>query len=138
MGLKIGSERNQWLAQLTRYGLVGAASALIYTILYLALAELALPDGWAVAAVPPAFLAAASFGYVAHSGWSFRGHGSSDPGPRRQLKFLIVQGGGMVLNAAFTWIVTSPMDQPNWAALIPCGLITPLLTYWLQRRWVFG
>lgn len=134
----IGTQRNRWLGQLTRYGFVGAASALIYTILYLALAELALPDGWAVAAVPPAFLAAASFGYFAHSEWSFRGHGRSEPGRRRQLRFLLVQGGGMALNAAFTWTATGPMDQPNWAALIPCGLVTPLLTYFLQRRWVFG
>ena len=59
-------------------------------------------------------------------------------GRRRQFKFLLVQGGGMALNAAFTWIVTSPMDQPNWVTLIPCGLVSPLLTYWLQRRWVFG
>ena len=134
----IGSQRNRWIGQLTRYGFVGAASALIYTAIYLALAYLVLPDGWAVAAVPPAFLSAAGFGYVAHSEWSFRGHGRSEPGRRRQLKFLLVQGGGMALNAAFTWILTGPLDQPEWVALIPCGLVTPLLTYWFQRRWVFG
>lgn len=126
------------IGQLIRYGFAGAASALIYSIVYLGLAEFALPDGWAVAAVPPAFLAAVTFGYVAHSEWSFRGHGDRAPGSRRRLKFLIVQGGGMALNAAFTWIVTSPLNQPNWVALIPCGMITPLATFWLQRRWVFG
>ena len=125
-------------AQLIRYGFAGAVSALIYSILYLALAYYVLPDGWAVAAVPPAFLAAVSFGYVAHSEWSFRGHGDRDDGAHRRFKFVTVQSGGMALNAAFTWILTGPLHQPNWVALIPCGLVTPLITFWLQRRWVFG
>ncbi len=126
------------LGQLIRYGFAGAASALIYSAIYLALAYLVLPEGYAAAAVPPAFLATVGFGYVAHSEWSFRGHGARDHGRRRRLRFLIVQGGGMALNAAFTWILTVPLHQPSWLALIPCGVVTPLVTFRLQRRWVFG
>jgi putative flippase GtrA len=107
------------IGQLIRYGFAGAASALIYSAVYLALAYWVLPDGWAVTAVPPAFLAAASFGYVAHSRWSFRGHGTREPGSRRGLKFLVAQGAGMALNAAFTWLVTIPCTRRTGSPSYP-------------------
>jgi putative flippase GtrA len=123
--------------QLIRYAMAGGASALIYSAIYLFLADYVLPRGWAVAAVPPAFFAAAGIGFFLHSGWSFRGHGTREPGQRQRLRFLIVQGAGLAMNAAFTWTLTGLLHQPNWLALVPCGVVTPLATFWLQRQWVF-
>jgi putative flippase GtrA len=126
------------VGQLVRFGVVGAISTVIYALVYLPLADFVLAQGWAVVAVPPAFLAAAAVGFVLHSGWSFRGHGSRDRSGRQHLKFLLVQGFGMLLNMAFTWVLTGPLGQPTWTPLIPVVLVTPLATFALYRLWVFA
>lgn len=125
------------LGQLIRFGIVGAISTVIYAAVYLPLADLVLPRGWAVVAVPPAFLIAAACGFVLHSGWSFKGHGTRDPSGRQHVKFLLVQGFGMLLNMTFTWVLTGPLDQPTWVPLIPVVVVTPLATFALNRQWVF-
>ncbi|MEI9927268.1 MAG: GtrA family protein [Sphingomonas sp.] len=126
------------LGQLIRFGIVGAISTLIYSAVYLPLADYVLPPGWAVAAVPPAFLVAAACGFFMHSAWSFKGHGSRDPSGRQHVKFLLVQGFGMLLTSVFTWVLTVPLHGANWWPLIPAVLVTPLVTFSLNRRWVFG
>ncbi|MGN6620678.1 MAG: GtrA family protein [Sphingomonas sp.] len=126
------------IGQLIRFGIVGAISTVIYAIVYLPLADHVLPRGWAVGAVPPAFLAAAAVGFVLHSGWSFKGHGSRDPSGRQHIKFLLVQGFGMLLNMAFTWVLTGPLHQATSVPLIPVVLVTPFATFALNRQWVFA
>lgn len=126
------------LGQLIRFGIAGVISTLIYSAVYLPLADHVLPKGWAVAAVPPAFLAAAICGFFLHSAWSFKGHGSRDSSGRQHLKFLLVQSFGMLLNAIFTWGITVPLHGANWVALVPAIFVTPLVTFWINRQWVFG
>ena len=77
-------------------------------------------------------------GFVLHSGWSFKGHGSRDPSGRQHIKFLLVQGFGMLLNMAFTWVLTGPLHQATWVPLIPVVLVTPFATFALNRQWVFA
>ena len=125
------------LGQLVRFGIVGLISTAIYSAVYLPLAY-ALPKGWAVAAVPPAFLVAVICGFFMHSGWSFRGHGTRDNSGRQHAKFLVVQGFGLVLNSLFTWVITGPLHGANWVPLIPVITVTPLATFALNRQWVFG
>ena len=110
---------------------------MVYSAIFLGLAAL-LPRSWAVAAVPPAFLAAAALGFLLHRRWSFRKSGPAAPVHGRADRFFVVQGGGMILNAFFTWAITGPLHGPTWLALIPCGTVTPLATYAIHRRWVFG
>lgn len=86
----------------------------------------------------PRFLVAVIVGFFLHSAWSFRGHGTRDSSGRQHLKFLVVQGFGLALNALFTWIVTGLMHQQPWVALIPVVTITPIATFALNRQWVFG
>ena len=126
------------LSQLIRFAIVGGISTVIYAAVYLPLADFLLPRRWAVAAVPPAFLVAAACGFVMHSAWSFKGHGSRDNSGRQHAKFLAVQGSGMLLNMAFTWILTGALHQPTWTPLIPVVLVTPLATFALNRQWVFA
>ena len=120
--------------QLVRFGLVGGLSTVVYAIIYWPLATYVIHP---VLAVVVAFVVAASVGYVLHSGWSFRGHGRRETG-RTQLKFVLVQGFGMLLNAIFTWILTGPVGGPTWWPLVPAVLVTPFATFALNRRWVFG
>ena len=126
------------LGQLVRFGIAGVISTLIYSAVYLPLADYVLPKGWAVAAVPPAFLVAVVCGFFMHSFWSFKGHGTRENSGRQHLKFLLVQGFGLVLNTFFTWVLTGPLHSPNWVPLIPVVLVTPIATFALNRQWVFS
>ena len=120
--------------QLVRFGLVGGLSTVVYAVIYWPLATYVIHP---VLAVVVAFVVAASVGYVLHSGWSFKGHGRRETG-RTQLKFVLVQGFGMLLNAIFTWVLTGPVGGPTWWPLVPAVLVTPFATFALNRRWVFG
>lgn len=134
--MKGDSAASGLMGQMVRFGMVGGLSTLLYAVIYWPLATYVVPP---VAAVVIAFLVAVSIGYVLNSRWSFRGYGQRDTEGRTGAKFLIVQSGGMVLNAAFTWILTGPLFQgPTWWPLIPAILVTPFFTFILNRHWVFG
>ena len=123
------------LGQLFRFGLVGGLLTLLYGAIYWPLATYVVHP---VLAVVIAFAVAVTVGYILHSRWSFKGHDAPETG-RTQAKFLTVQSFGMVLNAAFTWILTGPLFHgPTWWPLVPAVLITPFATFVLQRYWVFG
>lgn len=120
--------------QLVRFALVGFFLAGIYSAIYWYLATFVMPP---VLAVAFAFLVAVSIGFVLHSRWSFKGHGKRED-RRMKIKFLAVQSSGFVLNEAFTWILTGPMNGPTWWPLVPAIFVTPLATYVLNRKLVFG
>lgn len=123
--------------QLFRFLIAGGLSTLIYTAVYLPLATWVFAREQAVLAVPFAFAAAVSAGYFLHANWSFRGHGARDRRGLRQAKFVGVQGAGLALHALITWIVTGPLGQPAWVPLIPGLLVVPIVTFFLNRQWVF-
>lgn len=129
------------VGQLVRFGVAGGISSVIYSVVYLGCADWLFPRRWAwaaTAAVPPAFLIAAGCGFVLHSKWSFKGHGTRDPGGRQQLRFLIVQAGGMALNMIYAWGLSTQFGLPNWVPLVPAILVTPFVTFFFQRQWVFA
>ena len=121
--------------QLVRFGIVGGSSTVLYAIVYWPLATYVMLP---VLAVFVAFAVAVCFGYVLHSRWSFRDHGR-ERDARVQTRFLLVQAVGMVLNAVFTWILTGPLVHgPTWWPLVPAVIVTPLVTFVLNRQWVFA
>ena len=120
--------------QLVRFALVGFFLAGIYSAIYWYLATFVIPP---VLAVVIAFLVAVSIGFVLHSRWSFKGHGKRED-RRMKIKFLAVQSSGFLLNEAFTFILTGPMNGPTWWPLVPAIFVTPLATYVLNRQLVFG
>ena len=134
--MKLRSAVPPLFGQLVRFGLVGAFSTLVYAVVYWPLATYVIHPMLAVLA---AFAVAVSVGYLLHSRWSFKGHGKPEGSTETQTKFLLVQSAGLVLNAAFTWVLTGPlMDGPTWWPLVPAVLVTPLVTFALNRWWVFG
>ena len=133
--MKLRSAVPPLFGQLVRFGLVGAFSTVVYAIVYWPLATFVIHP---VLAVLAGFAVAVSVGYLLHSRWSFKGHGKREGSPETQSKFLLVQSAGMVLNAAFTWVLTGPLAGPTWWPLVPAVLITPLVTFALNRWWVFG
>lgn len=124
--------------QVIRFGLVGGFVTGLYVLVYSPLAslELASPQianlaGYVVAMVT---------GYVLHSRWSFRGHGSRDNAARTTGRFFIVSLISLALNALFVFVLTDSLmlDGPWWWPLIPILFVTPLVTFTLNRQWVFG
>ena len=132
------------VGQLVRFGITGVALTLFYAAIYWPLATYGhrlVPLGqgavWPLVAVVIAFLVATAAGNVAHSRISFRGHGTRSR--RTAHRFFLVQLFGFALNAGFTWLLTGPvMHGPTWWPLVPATFVTPLATFWLQRRWVFA
>ena len=57
--------------------------------------------------------------------------------PPAEVKFLLVQLSGFVLNEVFTWVLTGPMHGPTWWPLVPAIFVTPLATFALNRQLVF-
>jgi putative flippase GtrA len=121
------------IGQLARFAIVGLFLAAIYSAVYWYLATYVMAP---VLAVLIAFLVSVTIGFGLHSRWSFRGHGAHED-RRMKIKFLLVQASGLLLNEAFTWVLTDPMHGPTWWPLIPAIFVTPFATFLLNRQWVF-
>ncbi|WP_374943811.1 GtrA family protein [Sphingomonas sp.] len=123
------------LGQLVRFGVTGVAVTLFYAAIYWPLATFVMNPNLAVLV---AFVLATVVGRFAHGAVSFKGHGSRDRSTA--VKFLVVQGFGFLLNQGFTWaLVTGPfLHGPTWWPLVPAVFLVPLVTFGLQRNWVFA
>lgn len=127
------------LGQLIRFGIAGGIATIVYSVVYLPLAYRVFGARHAVFAVPFAFAVAVTVGFILHSGWSFKGHGVRENSGRQHAKFVIVQAFGLLLNLAFTWIITGPLFHgPAWVPLVPAVTVIPVATFTLNRQWVFG
>jgi putative flippase GtrA len=113
------------LGQIIRFGVAGGLSTVIYSAVYLPLSLYVFDREHAVYAVPFAFLVAVAAGYFLHSRWSFKGHGTRDPGAKQQVQFVI------------TWFGTAVLGYPAWAPLLPAILLATALTFFLNRQLVF-
>jgi putative flippase GtrA len=124
------------LVQIIRFGLVGGFVTALGAAAY-----------WVPATffgVPPllanvvGYVVAAGIGYVLHSRVSFRGHGSRDNTAQRTGRFLIVSLISLGLNSAFVWLLTGILHGPTWWPVVPMLFATPLVTFVLNRQWVFA
>jgi putative flippase GtrA len=120
--------------QLVRFAVTGGAMTAFYAAVYWPLATYVMNPNLAVVI---AFLAATVIGRFAHGAVSFRGYGTRTA--RTARRFFLVQLFGFVLQQLFTWVlVTGPFFHgPTWWPLVPAVSVVPLLTFWLQRNWVF-
>ena len=129
------ARRSETFGQLIRFGLVGGFVTALGAAAYLVAA---------LAGVAPllanvlAYVVAMASGYVLHSRVSFRGHGSRDNPAQRTLRFVTVSLISFGLNSLFVWTMTEPFALPVWTPVIPMLFVTPLVTFTLNRRWVFA
>ena len=79
-----------------------------------------------------------ALGYVLHSRFSFRGHGERDRPAVRTVRFFTVNTSGFLANQFFIWLLVKQLGGPLWWPVIPIVFVTPLLTFALNRRWVFA
>ena len=129
------ARRSEVLGQLIRFGLVGGFVTALGAGAYLVAA---------LAGVAPllanvvAYAVAMATGYVLHSKVSFRGHGSRDNPAQRTVRFVTVSLISFALNSLFVWTMTAPLGWPVWTPVVPMLFVTPLVTFTLNRRWVFA
>jgi putative flippase GtrA len=142
-------DRRAWLRetfwQLVRFALTGGAATAFYTIVYWPIATfggqwwpLEHRSVWPIIGNVLGYLVAMLSGYVMHSRWSFRGQGERDNLARTGGRFFVVSLVSFAMNTFFVWLLTGPLHGPTWWPLVPILFVTPLVTFGLNRFWVFA
>lgn len=83
-----------------------------------------------------AYVVAVATGYVMHSKWSFRGHGGQRTHSTK-LRFAAVSLISYALNSFWVWLLFAHLDLGRAAPIVPMLFVTPVVTFVLNRRWVF-
>lgn len=123
--------------QLVRYGLTGGFVTALGAALYWVTAT--FMGVHPLIANVLAYALCVAIGYVLHSRWSFRGHGTRDSLSRTTSRFFLVSLVSFGLNSIFVWVLTGPLlHGPTWWPVVPMLFVTPLVTFALNRRWVFA
>ena len=83
-----------------------------------------------------AYVIAVATGYFMHSTWSFKGHGA-DRTHATKVRFVVVSIISYLLNSLWVWLLYSHLDLGRAAPIAPMLFVTPLVTFTLNRQWVF-
>lgn len=75
-------------------------------------------------------------GYCVHSRWSFKG-GRNDSETLQLGKFLISAGIAFAINSFWIWLTVKQLGLPPLAATPLMMAATPILSFLLNRYWVF-
>jgi putative flippase GtrA len=127
-------ERRAMLFQLARFIVSGALVTALGVAVY-ALVALVLRWHPQIGNLL-AYAVAMATGYVLHSRWSFRDHGTRTP--TTSVKFVTVSLLSLAMNSLWVWLITGPMAlSPAWP-ILPMLFVTPAVTFTLNRQWVFG
>lgn len=122
--------------QAARFGISGLAlTALVSAAYYVQITFTPLSPALALTL---ATLLASAIGYFVHGSFSFRAHGSRHNPARRFLRFLTTNGIGYLLNLVFVIALIDVMQLPRWTPMIGFCLVTPAVSFLLNRYWVFG
>jgi len=130
----LSPERRTVLGQLVRFAVTGAFVTALGVGVY---ALVALVLRWH----PQlgnflAYVVAVATGYLMHSQWSFRGHGEERTHATR-LRFATVSVISYALNSFWVWLLFSQLQLGRAAPILPMLFVTPLVTFTLNRQWVF-
>ena len=126
---------SELLGQLIRFALTGGLLTVIVAGGYWVLATFAGVEP--MLALTLVFVAATGLGYILHSRWSFRGHVAQGSAAARTARFFTVNILGFLSNQFFVWLLVIKMGGPTWWPVLPILFVTPLLTFALNRQWVF-
>jgi putative flippase GtrA len=75
--------------------------------------------------------------YAAHSRWSFRTERRGEEEGATMLRFLIASGFAFALNSFWVWLMTIALHLPPLAPVPAMMFVTPLMSFILNRWWVF-
>lgn len=136
MRAPISDEKQRLFWQVVRFGVVGLALTGLVAGSYWAVADLLHIDP--LISMTLVYIVFTGIGYVMHSRVSFRDHGARDRAHIRTVRFFITNGLGYLSNQFFVWLLVKQLGGPTWWPVIPIIFVTPILTFTLNRRWVFG
>jgi putative flippase GtrA len=129
-------QRRVLIEQIVRFGVSGGVLTLFVAGGYWAIATyLGVDPNLSLLLV---FIVAAALGFFLHSEFSFRGHGARDRVHIRTIRFFVTTTLGFMANQFFVWLLVKQMGGPTWWPVIPIVFVSPILTFTLNRRWVFG
>ena len=129
-------EAQATLFQVARYGIIGALITAGGQAIYYALAETRTTSP--LVAIAIAWIVGVIVGYFAHGWISFAGHGARDDHGRMGVRFVAVNLIGYAINSFWVWLLVERLGGPTWWPIVPNIALTPLMTFWLHRRWTFG
>jgi putative flippase GtrA len=124
------------LGQLVRFGLTGGLLTVLVAGGYWFVADVLHVEP--MLSMTLNFVLFTGLGYLLHSRFSFRGYGSRDNAGLRTARFFTVNVLGFLCNQFFIWLLVKQLGGPVWWSVVPIVLATPLLTFSLNRRWVFA
>lgn len=133
---KLDEETRMVAGQIVRYAFSGLLITLGVAFTYWALTE------WA--GIPPlvsntiAFVGFTFVSYLTHSHYTFRGHGSRDRPALRTARFFVTNIAGYLTNQFWVWWLVHHLGGETWWPTVPMVFVTPWLTFFLQRRWVYS
>jgi putative flippase GtrA len=130
----LSPERRTVVAQLARFvvsgALVTALGVAVYAIVALLLRWNPQLGNFL------AYVVAMAAGYMMHSRWSFRDHGSERTHSTK-VRFLVVSLVSYALNTFWVWLLYSKLQLGRAAPIAPMLFATPAVTFILNRQWVF-
>lgn len=138
MSLPAAPERVALLGQFLSFGLVGAVLSGLSTLAYLL--PIMLLHAPPLLANFIAYTLAVTVGFQLHGRLTFvkSAGGSGASVPVRAGRFGAVSLVSLGLNSLFVWALTGPLRlSPLWP-LLPMLFVTPVATFWLNRRWVWA
>jgi len=133
--MKIVEKHGEIFGQLVRFGLTGGLLTVLVAGGYWLVATLLHVEP--MLSLTLNFVVFTGLGYLLHSRFSFRGHGSRDNATARTARFFTVNVIGFLANQSFVWLLVKQLGGPTWWPVLPILFVTPLLTFALNRRWVF-
>jgi putative flippase GtrA len=134
--MKLIRHHGEILGQLVRFGLAGVALTVGVAAGYWLLATFLHVEP--MLSLTLNYVVFTGIGYLTHSRFSVRGYGSRDNEAVRTFRFLMVNGIGFLVNQFFVWLLVKQLDGPTWWPVLPIIFVTPLVTFALNRRWVFA
>lgn len=121
--------------QFLRYAITGFGITALSNLIYWVLAT---PFRWSEQLANLAgYAVAVTSGYILHSRFSFRGHGSRDSVARTTFRFFMASLISLGMNSSWIWLLTDLLNGPTWWPILPMMFVTPVAMFWLNRLWVF-
>lgn len=119
--------------QLIRFAVAGISLTLLSAVIYSILVLLAVPPLLAISMAHGCGIAA---GFVVHGRWSF----AVAPQQRDRVamaRFLIASALAFGMNNLWVWLAVDWLRLPSLSPLPAIIIVTPLLSFALNRYWVF-
>jgi putative flippase GtrA len=121
------------IGQMGRFGIIGACATTIHYITAISLAVYVS----ALIANLGGFAAAVGLSYVGHHHWTFNVESSRSEHMRRLGRFVVVGLIALALSQAILAVSVLRFSLPSWLAIGAAVSVVPMLTFVLNRQWVF-